>query len=197
MKKVLIGILVIIFIIVAFIGGKWFVSYINDNTKPIIYYSFNDNPNLPLTEDNGIYSNNMTIVWTDNCHGVIKKDGEIISKVNGTLLSEDGTYEITAKSPSGKNKILKTFKLDKTPPKVELKKTVTGAYSIIFDDISDIGKAVLFKFDLETNELMSKEDLVEKGILKPNIEITEKGYYVFTAEDKIGNVTDGIEFSIE
>ena len=148
MKKVLIGILVIIFIIVAFIGGKWFVSYINDNTKPIIYYSFNDNPNLPLTEDNGIYSNNMTIVWTDNCHGVIKKDGEIISKVNGTLLSEDGTYEITAKSPSGKNKILKTFKLD-------------------------------------------------KGILKPNIEITEKGYYVFTAEDKIGNVTDGIEFSIE
>ena len=165
MKKVLIGILVIIFIIVAFIGGKWFVSYINDNTKPIIYYSFNDNPNLPLTEDNGIYSNNMTIVWTDNCHGVIKKDGEIISKVNGTLLSEDGTYEITAKSPSGKNKILKTFKLDKTPPKVELKKTVTGAYSIIFDDISDIGKAVLFKFDLETNELMSKEDLVEKGIL--------------------------------
>ena len=107
----------------------------------------------------------MTIVWTDNCHGVIKKDGEIISKVNGTLLSEDGTYEITAKSPSGKNKILKTFKLDKTPPKVELKKTVTGAYSIIFDDISDIGKAVLFKFDLETNELMSKEDLVEKGIL--------------------------------
>lgn len=197
MKKVLIGILIIVFIIVAFIAGKWIISYINDNTKPIIYYSFNDNPNLPLNEDNGVYSNNMTIIWTDNCHGIIKKDGKIISKVNGTLLSEDGTYEVTAKSPSGKNKIVKTFKLDKTPPKVELKKTTTGSYNIIFDDVSDIGKAVLFKFDLETNELISKEDLVEKEMLKPSIEITEKGYYVFNAYDKTGNVAEGIEFSIE
>lgn len=197
MKKLLISILIIIFIIIAFIGVKCLIAYINDNIQPIIYYSFNDNPNLPLTEEDSVFSNNMTIIWTENCSGVIKKDGEIISKINGTLLSNDGIYEITIKSPSGKNKLTKTFRLDKIPPKVEIKKTVTGTYNIIFEDINDIGKAMLFKYDLETNELISKTNLVENGMLKSNIEITEKGYYVFNAEDKIGNVTEGMEFSIE
>jgi len=154
LKKVLIGILIIIFIIITFIGVRWIIAYINDNIEPIIYYSFNDNPNLPLNEDNSIFSNNMTIVWTENCNGVIEKDGEIISRKMGTLLSNDGIYEITIKSPSGKNKTVKTFKLDKTPPKVDVKKTVSGTYNIVFDDINDIGEAILLKFDLDTNELI-------------------------------------------
>lgn len=198
MKKILIGILIIILIIIAFIGVKWIITYINDNTQPIIYYSFNDNPNLPLNEDNNTFSNNMTIVWTENCTGIIKKDGKIISKKTGTLLSNDGIYEITAKSPSGKNKIIKTFRLDKTPPKVEIKKTESGTYNIVFDDINDIGEAMLLKFDLNTNELVSRVDLAESiDILNQVITITEKGYYVFSAVDKIGNSTEGVEFSIE
>lgn len=198
MKKVLIGILIIILIICAFIGVKWGLAYINDNIEPIIYYSFNDNPNLPLSEDNSTFSNNMTIVWTENCTGVIKKDGEIISKKTGTLLSNDGIYEITTSSPSGKNKTTKIFRLDKTPPKVEIKKTTSGTYNILFDDINDIGEAILLKFDLDTNELISRTNLAEKiDILNQVITITEKGYYVFNAVDKIGNSTDSVEFSIE
>jgi len=34
-------------------------------------------------------------------------------------------------------------------------------------------------------------------MLKSSVEITENGYYVFNAVDKIGNSTDGVEFSIE
>lgn len=195
MKKLLISILVILLIVAIAIGVKWGIAYANDNIEPIIYYSFNDNPNLPL-EDYKTFANNITIVWTEECKGTIKKDGEKISKKNGALVLNEGIYEITVKSPSGRNKIVRNLRLDKTPPKVELKKNLSGAYSIVFEDVNDVGQAILLKFDLETNELISKTDLAQNG-LEQKVEIKEKGYYVLNAIDKIGNATDSMEFSIE
>lgn len=195
MKKVLISILIILLVVAIFIGVKWGIAYANDNIEPMIYYSFNDNPNLPL-ENNNVFSNNMTIMWTNECRGNIKKDGVKISNKNGTLLLNEGIYEITVKSPSGKNMITRTLKLDKTPPKVTVKKNLSGAYNITFEDVNDVGQAILHKFDLETNEMISRVDLAE-NVLTQSIEINEKGYYVFYAIDKIGNSTEEIEFSIE
>lgn len=196
MKKVLIAILVIIIIIASTIIGKKVIEYINDNIEPIIYYSFNNNPNIPLEENNDIFSNNLTIVWTSNCNGTIKKDGKVVSKNNSYLLSNEGTYEIIVKSPTGKNKMIRTIKIDKTPPQVKVVKSPVGSYNIIFSDITDVDKAILTRIDANTKQLIEEIDLINQG-LKEIMEIKEKGYYIFYAIDKYGNSTEEIEFTIE
>lgn len=196
MKKIFISILIIILIIAIFIAVKWGIAYANDNTEPIIYYSFNDNPNLPLDEENTVFSNNISIMWTNNCKGIIKKDGKTLSKRNGTLLSNEGTYEIIVHSPSWRNKTVRILRVDKTPPKVELKKTISGTYNIIFSEPTDVQEAILLRFDSATNELISKTNLVEDG-MKESVEVTQKGYYVLSVSDRHGNSTESIEFDIE
>lgn len=196
MKRTIIIISIIITIVILAIVGKMVIDYINDKVEPIVYYSYNDSSNLALSEDNKVFSNNLTIVWYQECSGVIKKDGQVFSKKNGALLTKEGTYEITVKSPSGKNKETKILRIDKTPPEVKIVPDFSGNYTIIFEDVNDVDKAILLKIDKETKQLISQTDLLENG-LQESIEIKEKGYYILNVFDKLGNSTEDLEFTIE
>lgn len=194
---ILVAILLIIFTIIAVvIYLKMKEQYENDTTQPVIYYSFDEVSKLPLLEDN-TFSQNTSITWTKDCKGEIKKDQKIIAKELGTIISEEGKYEITITSPSGKNKTTKMITIDKTPPEVKITKSSSGTYTIQFADITDVGTAKLTKFDKETNELIEEKDLT-KGGLQPVIEIKEKGYYMLEIKDKLGNtVKENTNFKIK
>ena len=159
--------------------------YENDNIQPDIYYSFDEVSKIPLLEDK-TFSKNTIITWTKDCKVEIKKDEKIIYKKTGEKISEEGKYEITITSPSGKNKTTKTLIIDKTPPEVKVTKSSSGTYTIQFTDITDVGIAKYTRYDKETNTVIEEVDLMKDG-LQPVIEIKEKGYYFFEIKDKLGN----------
>lgn len=171
----------------------------NDNknqTLPIIYYSFDDGLKKPLQEDNSIWGNVTRISWMEDYTGVIKKDGEEFSNENNTVLIKDGVYEITVSSSDGKNKTTKTLTIDRTPPKVEIKKNASGTFTITFEDVNDVKSATLRRLDTKAEKIISEVDLTKNG-LKKSIEITEKGYYILEVVDEYGNwIEDNKEFVI-
>lgn len=165
---------------------------INDNvnqTSPIIYYSFDDGLKKPLQDDNSIWGNVTRISWMENYSGIIKKDGQDFSNENNTVLIKDGVYEITVSSADGKNKITKTLTIDRTPPKVEIKKNASGSFTITFEDVNDVKSATLRRLDTKAQKILSEVDLTKNG-LKKSIEVTEKGYYILEVVDQYGNWID-------
>lgn len=164
----------------------------NDNknqTLPIIYYSFDDGLKKPLQDDNSIWGNVTRISWMDNYSGIIKKDGQDFSNENNTVLIKDGVYEITVSSADGKNKTTKTLTIDRTPPKVEIKKNASGTFTITFEDVNDVKSATLRRLDAKAEKILSEVDLTKNG-LKKSIEVTEKGYYILEVVDQYGNWVD-------
>lgn len=164
----------------------------NDNknqTSPIIYYSFDDELKKPLQDDNSIWGNVTRISWMDNYSGIIKKDGQDFSNENNTVLIKDGVYEITVLSADGKNKTTKTLTIDRTPPKVEIKKNASGTFTITFEDVNDVKSATLRRLDTNAEKILSEIDLTKNG-LKKSIEIKEKGYYILEVVDQYGNWVD-------
>lgn len=165
---------------------------ISDNvnqTSPIIYYSFDDGLKKPLQEDNSIWGNVTRISWMDNYSGIIKKDGQDFSNENNTVLIKDGVYEIIVSSADGKNKTTKTLTIDRTPPKVEIKKNASGTFTITFENVNDVKSATLRRLDTNAEKILSEVDLTKNG-LKKSIEITEKGYYILEVVDQYGNWVD-------
>lgn len=160
-----------------------------NQTSPIIYYSFDDGLKKPLQDDNSIWGNVTRISWMDNYSGIIKKDGQDFSNENNTVLIKDGVYEITVSSADGKNKITKTLTIDRTPPKVEIKKNASGTFTITFEDVNDVKSATLRRLDTNAEKILSEVDLTKNG-LKKSIEITEKGYYILEVVDQYGNWVD-------
>lgn len=161
---------------------------VNQNS-PIIYYSFDDGLKKPLQEDNSIWGNVTRISWMDNYSGIIKKDGQDFSNENNTVLIKDGVYEIIVSSADGKNKTTKTLTIDRTPPKVEIKKNASGTFTITFEDVNDVKSATLRRLDTNAEKILSEVDLTKNG-LKKSIEITEKGYYILEVVDQYGNWVD-------
>lgn len=160
-----------------------------NQTSPIIYYSFDDGLKKPLQDDNSIWGNVTRISWMDNYSGIIKKDGQDFSNENNTVLIKDGVYEITVSSADGKNKTTKTLTIDRTPPKVEIKKNVSGTFTITFEDVNDVKSATLRRLDTKAEKILSEVDLTKDG-LKKSIEVTEKGYYILEVVDQYGNWLD-------
>lgn len=198
-KKIIIlviTLLIILTIIAVVIYLKMKERYENDKVEPIIYYSFDEVSKLPFLEDS-TFARETIITWTKDCTGEIKKDGKIISKQMGEVIAEEGKYEITISSPSGKNQTTKILTIDTTPPEVKITKSSSGTYTIQFADITDVGTAKLTKFDAKTSELVEEIDLT-KGGLQPVIEVKEKGYYLLEIKDKLGNLVDkNTKFRIE
>lgn len=197
-SRILIIIAVIILLISIIIVVSKVVSKGDDdgisNINPVIYYNNKkDELKIPIDEDITI-SQSIKIVWTNECTGIIKKDGKIFSKENNVDLLEDGEYELTSKSPDGKNKITRKVIIDTTPPKVEIKGNSSGTYTIVFEDINDIKTAILIRI----NEGKKEEiNLIEEG-LKKEIEIKEKGAYILRAADYNENSTrDNLKFIIK
>lgn len=157
--------------------------------SPIIYYSFDDGVKKPLQDDNSIWGNVTRISWLDNYLGIIKKDGQDFSNENNTVLIKDGVYEITVSSTDGKNKTTKTLTIDRTPPKVEIKKNASGTFTITFEDVNDVKSATLRRLDTNAEKILSEIDLTKNG-LKKSIEIKEKGYYILEVVDQYGNWVD-------
>lgn len=165
---------------------------INDNenqTSPIIYYSFDDGLKKPLQDDNSIWGKVTRISWMENCSGIIKKDGENFSNENNTVIIKDGVYEITVLSADGKYQTTKTLTIDRTPPKVEIKKNASGTFTITFEDVNDVKSAILRRLDSNAEKILSEVDLTKNG-LKKSIEIKEKGYYILEVVDQYGNWVD-------
>lgn len=160
-----------------------------EQTLPIIYYSFDDGLKKPLQDDNSIWGNVTRISWQESYSGIIKKDGKDFSNENNTVLIKDGVYEITISSEDGKNKTTKTLTIDRTPPKVEIKKNASGTFTITFEDVNDVKKATLRRLDTNAEKILSEVDLTKNG-LKKSIEITEKGYYILEVVDEYGNWVD-------
>ena len=202
-SKLIIFMVIIILVIVTIIIVKNFskkkdnnTSVQDDNIQAVIYYTFDDKAKMPLAEDS-TFSKNTKVFWQDECSGIIKKDGQELSRANNTQLTEHGKYEITVNSPSGSSTITKTIIIDKKPPEVEVKKNQSGTYTIKFADTNDVGMAKLTRLDLNSSKTLSETDLLEGG-LKPTIDVKQKGYYVLEVADKYGNLyTDTTEFSIE
>lgn len=167
---------------------KIFITTTNkEEIEPVIYYNYNNNEKIPLLEEGSVFSGDTTIIWRDECTGIIKKNGKQFSKESGTILVDDGNYEITVSSASGKLKVTKTLTIDKTPPDVEVTKNSSGSYTITFKDINDIGTATLTKLDTKAEKIISETNLLENG-LQESIEIKEEGYYILKVTDKLGNV---------
>ncbi|MCI8384151.1 MAG: hypothetical protein HFJ33_04725 [Clostridia bacterium] len=188
MKKKTISIIVFIILIIAIIVGIVLINgnkQQEDDVKPIIYYSSNDVVQSPLIEDKS-FSDNVKISCTENCSSSIKKDGKKFSNEANIELSEEGIYEITITTPSGKTKETKKVTIDRTPPEVEIKENNSGSYTIIFKDVKDVEVATLIKNDPDTGETISETNLKE-GQLQKKVEIKEKGYYNLRVEDKLGN----------
>lgn len=156
-----------------------------NDTSLIIYYSFDDGLKKPL-DNNNTWGNVTKISWMEDCLGIIKKDGKDFSKENNTVLIKDGVYEITVSSADGKNKTTKTLTIDRTPPKVEIKKNESGSFTITFEDVNDVRSAILRKIDTKTQKIANEIDLKANG-LKKSIEVTEQGYYILEVVDEYGN----------
>lgn len=162
---------------------------IKNENSPIIYYSFDDGLKKQLQDNNSIWGNVTKITWLEDCSGIIKKDGKEFSNENNTVLIKDGVYEITVSSADGKNKTTKTLTIDRTPPKVEIKKNASGTFTITFEDVNDVKSATLRRLDTKAEKILSEVDLTKDG-LKKSIEVTEKGYYILEVVDKYGNWID-------
>jgi len=197
-RIMIIAILIILILIISFIVFKIVSQKKNDiesNIIPVIYFSKDGNLNIPINEDDKFFSNNIKIVWTEECEGLIKKDGKEVSKNNNTELLQDGNYEILVKSPDNKNKITRNFVIDTTPPQVEIKRNSSGSCTIIFEDINDIESAMLTKYN--SNQSKEERNLVEEG-LKKEIEIKESGKYILRLTDKHKNSTnDNLKFTVK
>ncbi len=190
-------ILIVIFLVFNNSKKNSEISEINSDIKPVIYYTFDEKSKNPLLEDNMTFATATKISWTKECVGIIKKDGKEFSSENDTALLESGTYEITTSLPNGKDKITKTLIIDTIPPEIEFKENQDGTYTIIFADINDVETAKLTQLDSNTYEVISEKDLKKDG-LHEKINVKEKGYYILTATDKIGNTTsDRLSFEIE
>ena len=164
----------------------------NDNTNqvlPIIYYSFDDGLKKQLKDDNSTWGNVTQISWLEDYTGIIKKDGQVFSKENNTVLIKDGVYEITVSSADGKNTLMKTLTIDRTPPEVEIKKNASGTYTITFVDVNDVKSATLRRLDANGERIIEEIDLTKNG-LKKSIEVKEKGYYMLEVVDEYGNWLD-------
>lgn len=202
-KKIIFCVIIVLLIIILVGVGiiiyiKQKEAYENDTTKPVIYVrNENEIVETPIFEEKS-FSNNIVISWTDSCKGIIQKEGEEISQEDNTTLKKEGTYEITVTSPTGKMQETQTVIIDKTEPKAEMKKNASGSYTITFEEVEDVEKATLKKLDVETGKIMMETDLVKNGLIKPVIEIKEKGYYILELEDKLGNSSrDKIKFKVE
>ncbi len=190
-------ILLIIMSIIIILNLKNKKKQEQDKIQPNIYYSLDDTAKIPLIENKAI-ATNARISWTSDCTGEIKKDGKKFSREENILLTEEGNYEITITSPTGKNKIAQILTIDKTPPDVEIEENGTkDGYIITFKDLEDIAVATLTKMDLITKKTIKEVNLIEEG-LKQSIEIKEKGRYILKIEDKLGNsVTKKTKFEIK
>lgn len=197
-KKIVISICIIIIILAIIV-----TILIKNNKlqqiviKPVIYYMHDDEIKIPLLVNSKTFSNNTKITWSKSCTGIIKKNGQEISKENGTTITQEGIYEITVTSIISRQTVTRTLNIDKTPPNVEISQKSNGSYTITFEDVNDIGVAKLTKYNLETMEVILVKDLTEGGLQK-SIEITEKGYYNLEIEDYYGNVvSQNTTFSIK
>lgn len=200
-KKIII---ISIAVVVAIILSILLIFFLNKEEKqveladiePTIYYNFYNDIKYVLTDnEENVFGLKTTINWKDGCKGTIKKDGNIISKENGTTLEESGKYEITVIAPN-KEKNVKSLEIDKIPPEVKLEKGEANTYTLVFADINDIGKALLIKYN-DDDEILEEKDLLKEG-LNEKIEIKEKGNYIFECTDKLGNaIHPEIEFEIK
>lgn len=165
---------------------------------PVIYYSEDDGPKRILLDKDNIFNTNIEITTEEDCSISVKKDGESVSKnTDSSVLSKEGTYEVTAKSKSGKKVTERTLEIDKTPPKVNITKNSSKSYTISFEDVSDIGTARIIKLDPSTGKTLKEIDLMQDG-LKSSTEIKEKGVYSLEVTDNVGNLFVGnTEFEIE
>lgn len=197
-RIMIIMILIILVSIISFIIFKM-VNQKQDNIEsniiPVVYYSKDGNLNIPIDENDNFFSNNIKIVWTEECEGIIKKDGKEFSKNNNTELLQDGSYEVVVKVPNNKNKITRNFIIDTTPPQVEIKRNSSGSCTLIFEDINDIESAILTKYSSDQSKV--ERNLVEEG-LKKEIEIKESGKYILKLTDKHKNSTnDNLKFTVK
>lgn len=198
---------IIIVIIIALLGVfayKYVSEYkakedvdISENERnPVIYYTEDNGPKKILCDEENVFNTDLEITSKEECSIFIKKDGKEFSKKDTTILTEEGTYEITVKSKSGKKSDTKTLQIDKTPPDVKITKNSEKSYTITFADVNDIGTAKLIKLDSSTGKTIKETNLMDK--LQPSIEIKEKGLYSLEVTDKIGNLFVGnTEFEIE
>lgn len=198
----------VILIIIVLIGlliykyintDEWKIGTVADENEkiPVIYYSEDDGPQRILSEEDNIFSSNIEIASEEECSISVKKDGKDFSNKNITILTEEGTYEITAKSKSGKKSLTRTLQIDKTPPNVDITRNPSGSYTITFADVNDIGTAKLIKLNPSTGKTLKETDLMENQLQK-SIEINEKGTYSLEVTDKLGNLFVGTtEFDIE
>lgn len=198
MKKIFVIICIIIIILAIII-----TTLIKNNKlqqliiKPVIYYIHDDEIKMPLLVNSKTFSNNTKVIWSKSCTGVIKKDGQEISRENGITITQEGIYEITVTSIISRQTVTRTLNIDKTPPNVEISKNPDESYTITFEDVNDIGVAKLTKYNLETMQVVSELDLKEGGLQK-SIKITEKGYYNLKIEDYYGNIYNKItDFNIK
>ena len=82
---------------------------------------------------------------------------------------------------------------------MQINQNPSGTYTVIFEDVTDVGVAKLEKYDIQTMQLISEIDLMaSEGGLQKSIEIIEKGYYNIKIEDYYGNVVSkNTTFSIK
>lgn len=190
-KKIIgIGIIIIVTIVVGIIVFNLIPKNdekqenINLDIEPVIYYNFKNKVRMVLREDE-IFSYDTIITWPDECSGEIKKDNKEFSKENSTVIFEEGNYEIIVTAPN-KEVINRKIIIDKTPPELEIVENSTGTFTINLKDINDIGILEIYKYNLETNELIEKKE-IEGQDLKEKIEIQEKARYIIKCRDKVDN----------
>lgn len=159
---------------------------INMNVEAVVYYNFQNTAEATLKEDGQVFSKNTTISWREGCTGIIKKNGQDFSNKSGTVLLEDGSYEITVTSPK-KVSVTRKLIIDKTPPEVEIQKNSDGAYTILFKNINDVETAILYRRKNKDDKDVENIDLKQKG-LQEKMEIKEKGTYILECTDGVQNI---------
>ena len=167
---------------------------INMNAEAVVYYSFQGAAKATVQDDEQAFPRGTEISWVEDCNGVIKKNGQDVSTANETELQEDGTYEITVTSPKNVS-VTRKIVIDGTPPEIELQKNDDGTYTILFKDINDVEKAILYRRKDKDSKEVETIDLKEKG-LQEKIEIKESGRYILECTDKVKNINNQ-KFKIE
>lgn len=128
--------------------------------------------------ENGGYTNkNVKFTWTDNATAVITVNGETSEYKSGTILSDDGEYEIVLTNMDGQTFVV-SFVIDKIAPEYELTGADNGA--TVNNDISLVfGEGITAEVSINGDTLayMSGEVLMAEG------------EYEFTLTDKAGNKT--------
>lgn len=128
--------------------------------------------------ENGGYTNkNVKFTWTDDATAVITVNGETSEYKSGTILSDDGEYEIVLTNMDGQTFVV-SFVIDKIAPEYELTGADNGA--TVNNDISLVfGEGITAEVSINGDTLayMSGEVLMAEG------------EYEFTLTDKAGNKT--------